>query len=326
MQYHRPIYTDDGLTLSVDGLIIDYYISSPLDRDEFAKILSTLDINYAVAVRHWPSLRIGTFRENFTITFLDRSSFWLGVGLNESKPNFGRIRLDANPNHCAHHFVFQYILGWLNLKCKHFRKNVKRFDLAIDFNADRSDVELLKDHRAYTEIRKSREDRTQYLGARSTGNRVKLYNKSLESGITGTKDKITRLELTIDSSIPYPEIRWPQAYVVRTRQAQLDELTRLTDTERALLDGVLVGAIDLTRLGRKTRQKLEQYMGGYVQWLTVTASDYKQILAQVYSYPSYPNVKLQTEKIDPDKLPATKLTLPVWMREAEKGPIEGTVS
>lgn len=326
MQYHRPIYTDDGLTLSVDGLIIDYHISNPSDRDEFSKIISTLDIHYAVAVRHWQSLRIGTFRENFTLTFWDSSSFWIGVGLNEAKPNFGRIRLDINPNHCAHHYVFQYILGWLNIKCKHFRKNVKRFDLAIDFNADRSDVELLKDHRAYTEIRKSREDRTQYLGARSTGNRVKLYNKSLESGIIGTKDKITRLELTIDPSIPYPEIRWPHAYVIRTRQAQLDELTRLTDTERALLDGILVGAIDLTRLGRKVRLKLEQYMGSYVQWLKVSAADYKQIIDQVYNFLSYPNVNLQTEKFDPDEFPVPKAKLPIWVQEAEKGPIDGAVS
>lgn len=239
-------------------LIIDYYLSNPADRETLSKILSTLDLKYAVNIRHWSSLRIGTFRENFTFAFRDGSSFWLGVGLNEAKPNFGKVRLDANPNHCAHHQVYQYLLGWLNQKCTGFRKTIKRFDLAIDFQADRADVELLKDHRAYTEIRKSREDRTQYLGARSTGNRVKLYNKSMESSMNG--EKITRLELTIDPSTPYQKIRWPQAYIVHTRQAQLDELTRLTDTERALLDGVLVGAIDLTKLGRKARQKLEQYM------------------------------------------------------------------
>lgn len=313
MNYYRPIITDDGLTLSLDGLIIDYYLSNPADREELSKILSTLDLKYAINVRHWSSLRIGTFRENFTFSFRDGSSFWLGFGLNEAKPNFGKIRLDANPNHCANHFVYQYLLGWLNQTCKSFQKSVKRFDLAIDFNADRADVELLKDHRAYTEIRKSREDRTQYLGARSTGNRVKLYNKSIESGQTGSK--ITRLELTIDPATPYQSIRWPRAYAIKTQQTQIDEL-HLTDTERVLLDGILAGAIDLTRLGRKTRLKLERYMGHYVQWLTVPAADYKQILNRANGFLAFPRVDLQAGPIDLDELPRS---LPAWVRDTEKG-------
>lgn len=148
MDYYRPINTNDGLTLSIDGLVIDYYMSNPKGRDEFAKMLSTLDLRYAVNSRHWSSLRIGTFRENLTLTFADGSSFYIGLGLNEAKPNFGRIRLDANPNHCVRHQVFQIILGHLNMTCKKFRTTVRRFDLAIDLEADRADVELLKDHRA----------------------------------------------------------------------------------------------------------------------------------------------------------------------------------
>lgn len=135
-------------------------------------------------------------------------------------------------------------------------------------------------------------------------------------------EKITRLELTIDPSTPYQKIRWPQAYIVQTRQAQLDELTRLTDTERALLDGVLVGAIDLTKLGRKARQKLEQYMKSYVQWLTVTATDYKKILDRVRGFLNFPKTDLQAGKMDYDELPEINQPLPVWVQEAEKCPDE----
>lgn len=53
MNYYRPLLTDDGLTFSVDGLIIDFYLSNPIDRETLSKILSTLDLNYAVIVRHW---------------------------------------------------------------------------------------------------------------------------------------------------------------------------------------------------------------------------------------------------------------------------------
>ena len=318
MDYYRPINTNDGLTLSIDGLVIDYYMSDPKDRDEFVKMLSALDLRYAVNSRHWPSLRIGTFRENLTLTFADGSSFYIGLGLNEVKPNFGRIRLDVNPNHCVRHQVFQIILGYLNMTCKRFRTTVRRFDLAIDLEADRADVELLKDHRAYTEIRKSQTDRTQYLGARSAGGRIKLYNKTIESKLKGPP--LTRLELTLDPSVPYSNITWPKAYAIKTRQAQLDELTHLTDTERALLDGILAGNIDLTRLGRKNRLKLEQYMNGYVQWITVSPSDYRQILNRLRTLTDYPNADLGVDTVL-DKLPRPQPSLPSWVENAERSPI-----
>lgn len=315
MNYFRPITTADGLTVSVDNIIIDYHIGNQRDRDELARILSDLDMKFAVRIRHWSSLRIGTFRENITISFQDGASFWLGVGLNEVKPNFGRVRIEANPAHCAAHRVFWYLLGWLNESAGAFRTKIKRFDLAVDCTAERADVELLKDHRAYSEIRKSRQDRTQYVGQRSTGSRAKCYNKALESKLT---TPLTRLELTLDPAVPYQEINWPRAYVIRSRQARIDELAHLTDTERTLLDGVLAGTIDLTRLGRKTRMKIEQYMNGYVQWLTVTASDYKKVLDQLYDLRSYPRCVFRPDIIHMDELPHIKATVPAWIAEAEQ--------
>lgn len=319
MNYYRPLQTPDGLTLSIDGLVIDYYLSDPKDRDELAQMLSELDFRYAVNSRHWQSLRIGTFRENLTLTFADGSSFYIGLGLNEVKPNFGRVRIDVNPNKCVHHQVFQIVLGYLNRKCRSFRTTVRRFDLAIDLEADRADVELLKDHRAYTEIRKSQTDRTQYLGTRSAGGRIKLYNKSIESKLKGPP--LTRLELTIDPATAYKDIRWPKAYVIKTRQAQLDELTHLTDTERALLDGILAGSIDLTRLGRKARLKLEQYMGSYVQWITVSVSDYRQIQNHLRILTNFPNVDLGVDTVL-DTLPRPRPSLPAWVQEADRSPVD----
>lgn len=322
MNYFRAITTADGLTISVDNIIIDYHISSQRDRDELAHILSDLDMKFAVRLRHWSSLRIGTFRENITISFLDGASFWLGFGLNEAKPNFGRVRMEANPAHCAAHRVFWYLLGWLNETAGAFRTEIKRFDMAIDCIADRADVELLKDHRAYSEIRKSRQDRTQYVGQRSTGNRAKCYNKALESKLTSP---LTRLELTLDPAVPYQAINWPRAYVIRSRQAKIEELSHLTDTERTLLDGVLAGNIDMTRLGRKTRLKIEQYMNGYVQWLSVTASDYKKILDQLYDFRSFPRCVYRPNITQMDELPHVKATVPGWIAEAEQAAIEECV-
>lgn len=313
INYFRPITTADGMVLSVDNLVIGYHIGPQSERDELARMLADLDMKFAVMVRHWSSLRIGTFRENFSVAFRDGASFWLGLGLNEAKPNFGHVRIEANPARCAAHRVFWHLLGWLNETAGIARTEVKRFDLAIDCVADRADFELLKDHRAYTEFRKSRQDRTQYIGQRSTENRVKAYNKALEGGLSGP---LTRLELTIAANTPYQAVRWPRAYIVKNRQARLDELSGLTDTERTLLDGVLAGNIDLTRLGRKTRLKLERYMNGYVQWVTVAPADYQRVLAQVRDFANYPRT-LKVEPVHMDELPSIRRPLPPWVSKAD---------
>ena len=78
MKYYKEIKTKEGFTLSIDMVTIDYSISSSAARDELAKILDNLPLLYAVEVRHWSSLRIGTFRENFVLKFQDQTSFWLG--------------------------------------------------------------------------------------------------------------------------------------------------------------------------------------------------------------------------------------------------------
>lgn len=116
------------------------------------------------------------------------------------------------------------------------------------------------------------------------------------------------------------DLTWPKAYAIKTRQAQFDELAHLTDTERALLDGILAGNIDLTRLGRKTRQKLEQYMGNYVQWITVSPSDYRQILNRLRTLTDYPNSELGIDTVL-DNPPRPRPSLPSWVEDADRSPI-----
>lgn len=157
MKYYKEIKTKEGFTLSIDMVTIDYSISSSAARDELAKILDNLPLLYAVEVRHWSSLRIGTFRENFVLKFQDQTSFWLGVGLNAHKPLWGRSRIEFNPNKVANHKVFLELLGWFNIHSLRMNSIIKRFDLAIDIPFGRQSVRLLKDRRVYTERRHGQE-------------------------------------------------------------------------------------------------------------------------------------------------------------------------
>jgi len=72
---------------------------------------------------------------------------------------------------------------------------IKRFDLAIDVAISRDNVQLFKDKRKYTQYMNSKYDLTEYLGSGSTGGRVKVYNKTLESMLDYD---LTRVEITSD--------------------------------------------------------------------------------------------------------------------------------
>lgn len=63
-------------------------------------------------------------------------------------------------------------------------------------------------------------------------------------------------------------------------------------------------------------------MERYVQWLTITEADYKQILNRVHNFLKYPKIDLETGKMDNDEPPTVKPTLPAWVKEAEESPVE----
>ena len=313
LKYYKEIKTKEGFTLSIDMVTIDYSISSSAARDELAKILDNLPLLYAVEVRHWSSLRIGTFRENFVLKFQDQTSFWLGVGLNAHKPLWGRSRIEFNPNKVANHKVFLELLGWFNIHSLRMNSIIKRFDLAIDIPFGRQSVRLLKDRRVYTERRHGQEW-TEYLGKSSTVGRVKLYNKTVEAGLNYP---LTRLELTLDPAIPFQEIPWPSVYYIVSRQIGMGEL-RVTDTERFVLGALLEGYGSVVDLGHKTRTKMEVLMNGYVKWVSISLQDYALILSCLQSFLNYPAlVDLSGANVIADAPPPSPV--PEWVQEAEQG-------
>jgi len=311
MQYHNAIRTGNNLTLSVDNVVLDLYISAPAARNRLMKLLETLPITHAVEVTHWNSFRPGSFREQFSIHFQDGNSFWIGAVLNGRKPEYGRVRLDFNPNKVAEHAAFQQLLRHVVSSTRPMHRTVKRFDLAIDFPVLRQDVFLVKDSRAYLERRHGSEF-TQYLGAKaSTVGRVKLYNKQTESNLGYP---LTRLELTLNPATPYDEINFPVVYYLDDLQMCFDETIKATDTERFILNAILQGCGTLEQLGRKTREKIKRLMDGYVQYVKITEPDFNKVISQVNGYKTADI----TNASNPDQPPPNVYDLPDWVREAER--------
>lgn len=275
-------------------------------------LLDKLPITHAVEVKYWNSFRPGSFREQFSICFQDGNSFWVGAVLNGRKPNWGRVRMDFNPNKVAEHEVFQLLLSYLVGNTRPMHRTVKRFDLAIDIPVLRQDVFLVKDNRAYIERRHGQEW-TQYLGAKSsTVGRVKLYNKQVESKLG---HPLTRLELTLDPTTPYEQVNFPVVYYLDDLQLCFEETVKASDTERFILNALLQGCGTINQLGRKTREKIKVLLDRYVKYIEVSPQEYQKIISQVNGYKNSSN---QPTSIDPDQPPKKESELPEWVKGAEK--------
>lgn len=309
LQYHNPIRSGN-LTLSIDNIVMDLYISKQTGRDELMLLLDRLPITHAVEIVHWSSFRPGTFREQFTIRFQDRTGFWVGAVLNGRKPEWGRVRLDFNPNKVAEHEVFQIVMNHMVGNTRPMHRVIRRYDLAVDIPVLRQDAFLVKDSRAYIERRHGQEW-TQYLGAKSsTVGRVKLYNKQVEAGL---HYPLTRLEMTLDPAIPYEETNFPGVYYLDDLQMCFSDY-KATDTERFILNAVIQGCGMLDQLGRRTREKVKSLMSGYVKTVEVSREDHDKIIGQLKAYTSG---RLQLGAAKEDQ-PPQGLSFPAWVRDAEQ--------
>lgn len=307
--YHSPIKTDN-ITLSIDNVVLDLHISNPAARDELMHLLGNLPITHAVEVTHWDSFRIGSFREQFSIQFQNGTSFWVGAVLNGKKPEYGRVRLDFNPNKVAEHVVFQMLLGYCVGNTRPMHRAITRYDLAADIPVPRQDAFIVKDSRAYIERRHGQEW-TQYLGAKSsTVGRSKLYNKAVEAGLDYP---LTRLEMTLDPATPYEKVNFPAVYYLEDLQMCFSD-HKATDTERFIMNALFQGCGTLDQLGRRTREKIKVLMADHVKKVEISREDYEQMIRQVKSYASG---NVQTAATEQDQPPPEGRRVPAWVQEAE---------
>ena len=311
MTYYSPIQTVEGYILSVDKVAIDYKLRGPNEISALGRLINNLDLRYAVKTAQWESYKIGRYRQNFTVSFQNGNSWWLGVALNSIKTEWQRVRLEVNPNKCAQHASFLEVLAYLNGNSRPQFTTIKRFDLAVDIPVEREKARLIKDGRVYSE-RQHGKNWTEYLGAQASHvGRVKLYNKQAEAGLT---EPLTRLEITLDPATPYEKIKFPTVYYIETMQVSMEE-QKVTDTERFIVGALLQGYGAVTDLGRKTREKITRLLEGYVKKVEITQKDYEKILKQVRGYMTGEAIAEATDK---DQAPRKGPETPAWVTQAEQ--------
>ena len=225
------------------------------------------------------------YRYMFNIDY-GRSTMTVGLMFNGSKKEDSlKGFLEVNPNKCFDSMMCQNDVLFLLSNCVGY--SVTRWDLSIDIPVDREVVRMKKDQRKYELSQKSVVDRTEYLGQRSAPGRVKLYNKTIESGLDYP---LTRLELTLGGGLDrwHSEFtRWcPTVWTSKSAHEDLGE-SELSDTQKVLVE-LLRESPDasqyLARVNFRVRKKIEPYVMGVDTQLTFDISSVKEIVTQLQNF------------------------------------------
>lgn len=242
-------FEKNGIIYSIDMCRYTFKldISKKKELEEF------LFKNYS-NLRYFQSYKNFSYRHLFTADDDDFASFKLGISFNgiNSSNDINKCFLEFNPNKSMA-FVSD-LIDFLNYCCYGFE--LVRFDFAIDISVRRDYVFLIKDRRDYSKYRVLQKsigsfDVTEYLGQRNQNGFVRLYNKTIESGLNYD---LTRLELTLESVSYDNFVKCLPKLCYYSNSFNIG----LNDTDRVLIDLMAMSNCfeSLKYLGRKKAEKL----------------------------------------------------------------------
>lgn len=232
---------------------------------------------YGTCLKDWFSGKVGSYKYNYTLG-AEGESWYLGVMRWDDRPSsyWCNIKVEFNPAKVSDLPAFTAFYDRL-ISCAKYL-DFQRFDVAIDLPVARERVQLRKDQRRYSEVCYSPPNRTQYLGLRSSHGYIKVYNKALESGLSGD---LTRVEITVDyAQSSWAEFRriFPEVYIISGTP------TQVTGTDYVLLLACLDDINRLSLLGKDKRKKIEQLLREAAPVLEADEINYKSILQDILAY------------------------------------------
>lgn len=251
------IFKDLEVVYSVDMVRFRFELKKSCNQC-FIKNISSDDFNGSVT--NYFSSKYMSYKNIITISSGKWSVITVGLCLNDDTSDGARKGfIEFNPNKVDANML-QVVMDLLKEDCaSKYDVNwleLVRWDCAIDIPFKREKCHLVKDRRSYKYILE-KGSITEYLGKRSNGNFVKLYDKTKEMSLN---EDLTRLEVTFDGVqmanmpqvnidygglIGYPDNANPTECVLIDLLSQLDDELK---------------SIYLSRLGRKVKQKIKDYI------------------------------------------------------------------
>ena len=252
----------DNMVYSLDML----RLTTDITLDEFSRLEFHLNAVYKDNIKSkYSCFDIASFKYNYLIEIGEDRTFWFGFFHNAEKPNSVleikyNFTVEFNPNKIKKSTILEFIL------CSFSNWKIKSFDIAcdipmsiIDFTG--YDKGRKKDVRILTS---SAEDRTVYIGR--SNNRVKIYNKKLESSLDNLQSDLTRVEVShqldnypVENIMYYNcEICFPDLYTNRYLYSFSDYKDK---TLLAILYAVQCG-FDISLLSRSYKNKIKNLLEG----------------------------------------------------------------
>ena len=181
------------LNYSVDMIRLRVNLSVEL-VEEYIKIFSC-----EPSCLYYQKRDISSHRHNFKFeqynSLGDKCSFWLGIQHNSLKPGNKSVDVvfEYNPNKCVGSDMLGYILNSFYLNNP--KVEVRKMDIAIDIPVNILNIKFQKDRRDLTVKDKGSDNKTYYIGSRSSQGHIKIYNKKREGNLDY---ELTRYEITIE--------------------------------------------------------------------------------------------------------------------------------
>lgn len=186
----------DNITYTVDMI----RLRCDIDFFTFSKLETRIKTIYSDLVKtNYLSLGISDFKYNYNIEIEEGKSFWFGFMHNSELVNKqGSLQnentrynftVEFNPNKLKINGLLLYIIRMV----RSYGAMIKSVDMAMDIPFNILDIGGFdkgrkKDFRMFSE---GGENRTYYIGR--TNNRIKIYNKKIESNL---EKELTRIEIT----------------------------------------------------------------------------------------------------------------------------------
>lgn len=241
-------------------------LSCQITADLFELKIGSRVLIYKDNLTHWTTGRIAEFYHNYTYTD-DKCSFWFGFISNKEKSGKGKslsnpnttfnFTVEFNPNKVKDNSFLLHILkissDWV----------VKSCDFAIDINTNILNIcgldKLTKKCLITYDMGGS--DRTYYIG--KGNNRLKIYNKTIESGLDYD---LTRVETTCSlDDLSLRDVKFfrfngclPELYI-NEFQISLDDLN--TDKTVIALVYAVTNGYPMHNLSRRYREHVKEFLG-----------------------------------------------------------------
>lgn len=242
--------------------------------DEFTKYLQHIaDYDLRYEITDYQSFKPFKYRHLWAIKDTKTEYSWsIGLDLGRNTDDRSKGFIEFNPNKCENSVPFNEFWERFSLFCP-FRQLV-RYDLAIDLPFRRSQCRLKKEGGKNYELFSSDDGLTEYLGCRSHGGFVKLYDKTIESKLDY---ELTRLEITLDMNDDFLS-KFPTVWVYDPQYNLNLVYADLKSTDKviiSLLREVPEPMFYFNQLSYHMRKKIEPYLADKVLspdnkcWLSV---------------------------------------------------------